>query len=419
MINVLYVASLHFCQLLRFRYQYKTQQGYQKLFVHKLFCVRYVSFCVFFDLQSLSSKQRTMKKNGNDLNEKDQGELDAVSTRAQEIQKTLEKIRKNSRTHAMLINDHKNKKQKAMGIDPSKIPDMPQGGMPNLPPGAHPSGPQQQQMMMQQQQQQQQMMGPGGPQGGPQMGMQRMPMRPGMPGPPPGMQMGPQGQQRMMVLQQQQQAQQQQQMGMRPQMGVPGPGQRMMVMQGHPQQRMVMMGGPQQQQQHRMQMMRMPQGTMMRMPQQPGQFVDPSQQQQQAQGMGPGGPGGPQQMSPAQGPGGPQGGVPSSSPHSMHSGQPSPQSYPVTSPSAVHGRPGMTSPMSMPVTSPSQGMSPMNPPSQSPQPSMSPQQFHPHGPGQQGHFSGSQSPANSISRSPRNVSDFFFLFCPRFFSLFQ
>merc|ERR1712008_324691 len=47
---------------------------------------------------SLSSKQRTMKKNGNDLNEKDQGELDAVSTRAQEIQKTLEKIRKNSRT---------------------------------------------------------------------------------------------------------------------------------------------------------------------------------------------------------------------------------------------------------------------------------------------------------------------------------
>merc|ERR1712008_221611 len=43
--------------------------------------------------KSLSSKQRTMKKNGNDLNEKDQGELDAVSTRAQEIQKTLEKIR--------------------------------------------------------------------------------------------------------------------------------------------------------------------------------------------------------------------------------------------------------------------------------------------------------------------------------------
>jgi len=44
--------------------------------------------------KSLSSKQRTMRKNGNDLNEKDQMELDAVTTKAQEIQKTLEKTRK-------------------------------------------------------------------------------------------------------------------------------------------------------------------------------------------------------------------------------------------------------------------------------------------------------------------------------------
>ena len=114
------------------------------------------------------------------------------------------------------------------------------------------------------------------------------------------------------------------------------------------------------------------------------------------------------QMSPAQGMSPHHGGSNQPSPHSMHSGQPSPQSFPVTSPGPHHGRPGITSPMGMPSTSPSPGgmtaMSPMNPPSQSPQPSMSPQHFpqQPHGGG--GHFSGSQSPANSISQSPRHVS---------------
>merc|ERR1711997_869003 len=37
--------------------------------------------------KSLSSKQRTMRKNGNELNDKDQNELDTVTQRAQEIQK--------------------------------------------------------------------------------------------------------------------------------------------------------------------------------------------------------------------------------------------------------------------------------------------------------------------------------------------
>ncbi len=360
---------------LKLTLKYKTKKNLCAVFLHYFPHVFVTFLRVFvwtpvfhFLFQSLSSKQRTMRKNGNDLNEKDQNELDQVSLRAQEIQKTLEKIRKQSRQHAMLTSDHKNKKQKAMGIDPSK-PD--EAGMQHQ---GMPQQQQQQQQIVMQQPHQGHLGHPGmmqGPHG------HRMQIRPGM---------NP-GQPRMMVLQQQQQ-----QMVMRPQ-GQPQM-QRMVMMQGHPQQRMVMMTqGGQPIQGHpggqRMQMIRMPQGTMMRM-QQP---YDPSQ------GQGP-----PQMNSPGMSPHHSS----QPSPHSMHtSGQPSPQSYPVTSPGGAHGRPpGMTSPMSMPVTSPSPGMnvmSPMNPPSQSPQPVMSPQQFH----HQQHHgFSGSQSPATSVSQSPRNVSVF-------------
>ena len=295
-----------------------------------------------------------MRKNGNDLNESDQNDLDRVTQRAQDIQKTLEKVRKQSRQHTMLANDHRNKRNKSMGIDPSKANEA--GQNMNLPPGAQPHQGQPQQMMMQQGGQMQ-------PQ--PHMMQQRPMMR---------QVMTPNGP-RMMVVQQQQGP------GMRMQ-GPPGQPMQLRMMQQHPgQQRMVIM--PQHPQQ-RMTMMRMPQGVM-RMPGQ--QF--PDQQQN---------PGGPQ-MSPAQGMSPHNSNQPS--PHSIHSGQPSPQSYPVTSPNATpHGRPGMTSPMNMPVTSPSSQnvMSPMNPPSQSPQPSMSPHYQH-----QQQHFSGSQSPAH-VAQSPRNVS---------------
>ena len=74
-----------------------------------------------------------MRKNGNDLNESDQNDLDRVSQKAQDIQKTLEKVRKQSRQHAMLVNDHQNRKNKALGIDPSKAPNE---GQHSLPPGA-------------------------------------------------------------------------------------------------------------------------------------------------------------------------------------------------------------------------------------------------------------------------------------------
>ena len=321
--------------------------------------------CYFFPsvFQSLNSKQRTMRKNGNDLNESDQIDLDRVSQKAQDIQKTLEKVRKQSRQHAMLVNDHQNRKNKAMGIDPSK--DQVAGGpQMNLPPGAQPH-PQQGQMMMQgqgpmqpgqmmPQQRYHRVMTPNGPR------MMVLQQQQG----PPGMRMqGPQGQPMQLRMMQQHP-------------GGPGVQQRMVVMQQHPQQRMTMM--------------RMPQGPVpMRMPQ---QFPDQQQQQNP-------------QMSPAQGMSPHNSNQPS--PHSIHSGQPSPQSYPVTSPNAtpVHGRPGMTSPMNMPVTSPSSQnvMSPMNPPSQSPQPSMSPQHFNQQQQHQHPHFSGSQSPAQ-LGQSPRNVS---------------
>ena len=78
-----------------------------------------------------------MRKNGNDLNEGDQHDLNTVTSRTQEIQKTLEKIRKQSRTHTMLKNDHQNKSQKGgmpsapgMGGPPGNMPGMMGGGGP-------------------------------------------------------------------------------------------------------------------------------------------------------------------------------------------------------------------------------------------------------------------------------------------------
>ncbi|CAB4053917.1 MLL3 [Lepeophtheirus salmonis] len=64
--------------------------------------------------KSLNSKQRTMRKNGNSLNVSDQGELDRVSQGAAEIQKTLERIRKQSRQHSTIMNDYKSRKQRVL-----------------------------------------------------------------------------------------------------------------------------------------------------------------------------------------------------------------------------------------------------------------------------------------------------------------
>ena len=57
--------------------------------------------------KSLNSKQRTLRKNGNELGTTDAAELERVSTEASGLQKSLETIRKQSRQHTMIVNDHK------------------------------------------------------------------------------------------------------------------------------------------------------------------------------------------------------------------------------------------------------------------------------------------------------------------------
>jgi hypothetical protein len=65
-------------------------------------------------LQSLNSKLRTLKKNGNTLGDNDAAELERVSNEASGLQKCLDNVRKQSRQHGMIMNDHRQKKQKAL-----------------------------------------------------------------------------------------------------------------------------------------------------------------------------------------------------------------------------------------------------------------------------------------------------------------
>ncbi len=55
-----------------------------------------------------------MKKNGNALGDNDAAELECVSYEANGLQKCLENVRKQSRQHGMIMNDHRQKKQKAL-----------------------------------------------------------------------------------------------------------------------------------------------------------------------------------------------------------------------------------------------------------------------------------------------------------------
>lgn len=61
--------------------------------------------------RALNSKQRTLKKGGNDLTESDTIELSKITTEQSFIQKQLENARKQSRQHTLVINDYKNKQQ--------------------------------------------------------------------------------------------------------------------------------------------------------------------------------------------------------------------------------------------------------------------------------------------------------------------
>ncbi len=345
-------------------------------------------------LQALNSKQRNMKKNGTELNEMDQAELDRVTMSASDMQKRLEKIRKQSRQHTMLVNDHRTKKEKQMqppgdshqqGQQPPQHPNQMMGhqqqGMIHVQRAPIPGGPQMRPAG-------EMVMGPRGPmQPQPQLftnPMQQQRMR----------QFTPQQQQQMAAAQQQQQQQQQrlqqqQRMQMTPQMALQHQQRMNMV-------RMQQQGTPQQPQGQQ------PQQHVMMMPGQPvmGPRPPPMGGRMQSPGHISPGPNGPVQV--------PQPGGPQMSPRTMqqspHS-QPSPQQPPfgVTSPGQAV-RPGMTSPMHMPSSSPlpSPGthQSPMNHPSQSPQPSMSPSPSQFVQQQQQQGYPNSQSP-HGLQPSPR------------------
>lgn len=62
-----------------------------------------VSIRVCLGLQSLNSKQRQLRKSGNELMPNDAAELQRVSTEQQALQKHLEAARKQARQHSMLI----------------------------------------------------------------------------------------------------------------------------------------------------------------------------------------------------------------------------------------------------------------------------------------------------------------------------
>jgi hypothetical protein len=95
--------------------------------------------------QSLNSKQRTMKKNGQELSEVDQMELDRVTSEVSDTSKILEKIRKQSRQHTMIVNDYRNKKQKTLQAHQDPNAPQEQIGQPQLQqqqqlhPGAYPT----------------------------------------------------------------------------------------------------------------------------------------------------------------------------------------------------------------------------------------------------------------------------------------
>lgn len=63
-------------------------------------------------MQSLNSKQRQLRKNGNELSEQDALELQRISTEQAGVQKHLDASRKSCRQHGMLIQEYRNKQQK-------------------------------------------------------------------------------------------------------------------------------------------------------------------------------------------------------------------------------------------------------------------------------------------------------------------
>ena len=103
--------------------------------------------------KSLNSKLRNVKKNNGELNESEKAELDGVTKETNDMQKVIEKLRKEQKKHNTARTDHNNKRQSSQ---PAGVPGGPPGmagpGMPVGPEGPRP--PMQQQGPMQPQQQQ-------------------------------------------------------------------------------------------------------------------------------------------------------------------------------------------------------------------------------------------------------------------------
>ncbi|XP_060525404.1 histone-lysine N-methyltransferase 2C-like [Cylas formicarius] len=94
--------------------------------------------------KSLNSKQRQLRKSGNQLNEVDATELQRISAEQAILQKQLESSRKQSRQHGMLIQEYRNKQQATKTGSSSAI-GTPQSmlhsphGLPSSSPIHHPS----------------------------------------------------------------------------------------------------------------------------------------------------------------------------------------------------------------------------------------------------------------------------------------
>lgn len=61
--------------------------------------------------RALNSKQRQLKKGGNDLTKEDNDELNRITIEQTGVQKQLDNARKQSRQHSLLFNEYKNKQQ--------------------------------------------------------------------------------------------------------------------------------------------------------------------------------------------------------------------------------------------------------------------------------------------------------------------
>jgi hypothetical protein len=62
--------------------------------------------------KSLNSRQRQLRKNGQELNESDASDLERITGEQQSLQKQLDQVRRQARQHTMLVQDYRNKQQK-------------------------------------------------------------------------------------------------------------------------------------------------------------------------------------------------------------------------------------------------------------------------------------------------------------------